>query len=755
MTAIKNKKIEGSSNGLFYKTPFTYTFEEWKEFDTVQDQKNEIKKKYESKGYFNVKVKAIKKDRTVTQIDNPIEGAGSKDALRLKTKEKQFYIRFGYLLQYIAENILPRIKIGDKHESNPPIFNIEYDDVWETHMYSLPNQISLDPRVCIVRNSNFNNGQGTTKVFHQLPLFREIDNGKSDNSNAAYPLNIYLNFNFVIECLKPDDRGDVNIFEFISSICTGLNKALGGINNLEPIIDESDNILKIIDTTPIPGYSSKDTDNYLLQLYGYDKNKVTYISNFVRNIDLKTAITPEYATMITVGATAGGYVKGTEATAFSKWNTGLRDRFKEEFTPGSLSSVKTANTDDEAEVNYVNEFLSNGYVTRYGFTSLTGDFSLNLDAIERNISIVTEYYKYLIAKEAQKHDTSGGTIGFIPFKLGITLDGISGIKIYNKLQVNTEFLPKVYGSKVDLIVTGVSHNLSNNDWTTQIETTVVPKAGKKSVVQIDVSSIQGSVAQVTGAGPTSITSCNGLPSAKGMSGSSKGIIKASTTKDSTIVQAIVDYLEGGYYHPTHAYDSKTKKLKDSWAIYKNSGETLYGLDRYAGNNEGIRKGPKNQAGIDFWSAVDAISGYGSYKDTNRTVKTGNWNVSKYPKKSNGWSWNHMPKKSEKGYDTLQKNLTKYITSSYNSLFKRNFGSHPVGKLVENDGRLKFMYYRATWNGSGFFAKYAKNLKETYDKGERDLNKLICADLTYRYNTKSSSFKPGVSKMSFMMDYQKP
>ena len=31
--------------------------------------------------------------------------------------------------------------------------------------------------------------------------------------------------------------------------------------------------------------------------------------------------------MITVGATAGGYVKGSDATAFSNWNNGLVDRF--------------------------------------------------------------------------------------------------------------------------------------------------------------------------------------------------------------------------------------------------------------------------------------------------------------------------------------------------------------------------------------------------------------------------------------------
>jgi len=468
----------------------------------VWETARELEEQYKNTpGYTNVKVTFNRVGTpTKTEINNPIKDASPKDAFRLESKDKQFYLRFGYLLEYIAENILPRIKIGDEHSNNPPIFNIDYD-VWNTHMYSLPNQISLDPRVCIVRNSNFNSGRGNTQIFQQLPFFREIDNGKSKNPNAAYPLNIYLNFNFILECLKPDDRGDVNIYELISSICTGLNKALGGINNLEPIINEQTNTLQIIDTTPIPGYSSKSTKSYTLQIYGYKNTRYNYSSNFVRNVDLKTAITPEFATMVTIGATAGGYVKGTEATAFSKWNTGLADRFKEEFTPGNLSSVKKSTELDEAEVNYANEFLVNGYVTRYGLTSLKGDFTFNSDAIERNLSVVTEYYKYLIAKESVDQDTSGGTIGFIPFKLNLTLDGISGIKIYNKLQVNTEFLPKAYGKTVDLIVTGISHELSNNDWTTQIETTVIPKTGKQSTVTISEAAIQETI-QSTKSNPT-------------------------------------------------------------------------------------------------------------------------------------------------------------------------------------------------------------------------------------------------------------
>ena len=490
--ALVYNKVHGKAKVV--EGPFPYSKETYKE--DVWEKVKELKKKYQEKGYVKVKVTFKRTGNLKTDIDNPIENAGARDAFRLESKEKQFYLRFGYLLNYISENILPRIKVGDIHDDNPPIFDIDYN-TWDNHMYSLPNQISLDPRVCIVRNSNFNTGRGHSEVFQQLPIFREIDGGVSKNTNAAYPMNVYLNFNFILECLKPDDRGDVNLFEFISAICTGLNKALGGINNLEPIIEEESNTLRIIDTTPIPGYSnSSPSKRYTLQLYGYNKSGVNYISNFVRNVDLKTAITPEFATMVTVGATAGGYVKGTEATAFSKWNVGLLDRYKEEFTPGNLTSVKKANEDDEAEINYATEFIYNGYWTRYGITSLTGDFNLSPDAIERNLSIVTEYYKYIIAKESLDQDTSGGTVGFIPFKLGITLDGISGIKIYNKLEVNTEFLPKAYGKTVDLIVTGVSHNLVGNDWETQIETTVIPKTGKQSLVSIPENIIQETLQNV-------------------------------------------------------------------------------------------------------------------------------------------------------------------------------------------------------------------------------------------------------------------
>ena len=347
-------------------------------------------------------------------------------------------------------------------------------------MYSLPNQISIDPRVCLVRNNKFQKRTDIfAKVLPELLPFRVDDYAPGINTNAAYIMNIYLNFKFITDSIESnkDERGNVALVGLISSICEGLNKALGGVNNLEPTIDKTTNTLKIIDSSPIPGVT-KDTGNYSLEIYGYNKIGSTTNSNFIRNIDLKTAITPEYATMITVGATAGGYVKGTEATAFSKWNEGLTDRFNKELI--NNLSPPTGSGVDEAETNYVETYLKE-LSKCYGFTGIKlnkangkRDLKLDDEAIDNNLNVVTEYYRYL-----QNSNGVGPSIGFIPFKLGLTLDGISGIKIFDQLHINSSFLPSNYGKTLDLIVTGITHKLSNDDWETGIEATVMPNSNKK------------------------------------------------------------------------------------------------------------------------------------------------------------------------------------------------------------------------------------------------------------------------------------
>jgi len=109
---------------------------------------------------------------------------------------------------------------------------------------------------------------------------------------------------------------------------------------------------------------------------------------------------------------------------------------------------------------------------------------LDSTSIGQNVTSATEYNKLYYALNAQIVDiidnkpvkrNSGGTTGFIPFNIEFTLDGISGIKIYNKLTIDTAFLPNGYPTTLDFIVTGINHTIKDGDWETNIKVTLIPK----------------------------------------------------------------------------------------------------------------------------------------------------------------------------------------------------------------------------------------------------------------------------------------
>ena len=105
---------------------------------------------------------------------------------------------------------------------------------------------------------------------------------------------------------------------------------------------------------------------------------------------------------------------------------------------------------------------------------MPGKFTDSL--IGENLKVATEYFKAMVADPKNKN--SGGSIGFIPFKITFTMDGLSGIKIYNSITVDTSFMPIGYCDTLRFIVTGVDHKLNQGDWETTLNTTFIPKTGK-------------------------------------------------------------------------------------------------------------------------------------------------------------------------------------------------------------------------------------------------------------------------------------
>ena len=460
---LQNFKEDNLNNILFTDKEFFRTFYNDDAGMTVNGDKTEVPNFFIKQGD---KIKANSKSTDFIYFNYGKGGNISTEYMEMHNEG--FYIRFGHLIQFIRDNIIIKSKV-----SKEPIIEID-KDFEKSKMYAFPFQVSLDPRVCIV---------GTKEKISQKTFFSKLPVWNDMKGFGANIANIYLNGAMISRVLgeKQDEEGNVSLYETLNSICSELNKALGNINNLETIIDEETNSIKIIDSSFPP---PPKTPSAKLELYGYNGNK----SNFVYDFKIKTEITNDFATMVTIGATAGGYVKGTENTMFSKWNKGLEDIFKEDYIPPK----QTGDEDDDPPNNvYASEFWLKRYAA-YGLTypnAVKGGLHrpdvcvLSPEIIDKNLELVSEFYKYCQYKiQQQKQKYASPTNGFIPISLGITLEGISGIKIYNAVNVDTRFLPSNYPNNLNFIIKGVNHKISNGGWETNLETVVIAKNEKEGLL---------------------------------------------------------------------------------------------------------------------------------------------------------------------------------------------------------------------------------------------------------------------------------
>jgi hypothetical protein len=535
-----------------------------------------------------------------------------------------YYVTFSELLEQVKKYIIPNVKVKDGKEQ--PQLYID-NNVGNNFVNYFPNQISFDPRVCLIK-PNLGGAQiekiPIPDIFQNLKDYATVIPSENKGVVVAQLMNVYLNYDFISKCITSSTiGGKITLFKFLESICTGINTALGGVNQIEVIID-NDNFIKFIDRTPIPGLveSRPSPDIVDLEVFGYNNTNQT--SNFVQGINFNTKITPDLASMITIGATAeaGTKVKNEDATAFAKWNAGLTDRFNLEITepssiinlsdeeqtierykqtalqiweeapqayqnvfhapnsdrniiygynksinnrrykstiapgkkviPNDVTFVKDKDVKDRVftqndwityfvetkkeelrKNNAVDEFQYNNEITKnYAFylsDAFGGDISFTVlydevkkskiedpeaDWFSRNITLPIVNFFYTV-KETSK--TTGGSgeikyitfdsafigrsnniykqylntfysskrkldptappaplIGFIPISFDINLQGISGVKIYNKLNINQRFLPAQYPEALKFLITKVDHTISGNNWSTNLGTLSIP-----------------------------------------------------------------------------------------------------------------------------------------------------------------------------------------------------------------------------------------------------------------------------------------
>jgi hypothetical protein len=539
-TLLKDVDIKGDDKKE--KTDEEPTIESYKDKHQIGRLLYNAKRALAEEPYFHGGSKAIS---TSDKILTEFPGALLKDIEGIKGKkhflqqnysggEPQYYIRLGSFLAFLEQKVIP--KYVKNNVVGDPIIKFDYKD--DNYIHQETFQISMDPRVCLVK---------ATIKYDDGTLYYYAKEGEPfsfsfEGSQVGSLMNIYVNFMYILTKVDEnlDEDNKCKLIDLLKSICNGINESTGSINQLEPIIDDEINTIKIIDQTSLPTKAKNGLlkalniptpdESPILDLYSYNRDGGGSSAGFVRNFGFKTEITPQLATMLTIGAQAAGSVVGEDATSISKLNEGLIDRIKEEVidanstpstavqstgassfsvldelklmavkflgpgiftTPVISSNSKTEPLDTKypnALKNFANaqkELGSKGVGST--FTTPTWDE----ETIDTYRQAQVDFFKYSIAKNSIEKSTSSVTSGFIPISLNLTLDGISGIKIYNTLRVDTSYLPSNYPGAMDFIVTGLSHKINSNVWTTDITSLMVPKDPVGGTQITDTSNSEG------------------------------------------------------------------------------------------------------------------------------------------------------------------------------------------------------------------------------------------------------------------------
>lgn len=446
------------------------------------------------------------------------------------------YLRFGSLLSLLNQNFL---LYGTDEENEPVLFKLDTSP--NQYGFSNNKSISSDPSKLIVRYKGdylgtkieiFNDNENKIEQFHDVV----------DEVDICNIMNLYFSQDLLINIINSNldsETGSLDLYRFLKSLLNEANILLGGVNKFNlRIVDknfgtyEDPEIIQVIEfydeVSPfeVEKLRKAKEEEPSLVVYGFGKEaNGNKDGSFVTEYQFKTEITNKLGNMISVGAQANGQSVGEDATLFSKWNVGLVDRI----LPQKLDIDQKVKQTDETTAGYLklissyrdyfnsfsgtttseitakednNVLLGNIFVdlienaTGYNFPNCNitplDDNSTSLSGfIETQKSFFQKYY----ALEAIGKKSPTPFIGFVPVGFNLTLDGLSGIRIFDKLKIDSRFLPANYGDTLDFIITKLDHNIVNNKWHTKIGTMSVPKLFDK--LDLELESILNSLPPIT------------------------------------------------------------------------------------------------------------------------------------------------------------------------------------------------------------------------------------------------------------------
>jgi hypothetical protein len=314
-----------------------------------------------------------------------------------------------------------------------------------------------------------------------------------------------VNINHLLDIIKTrstaDDFGEAYFQSILENIIASLNKSTGYYNAFRLSYSDSSNVFMIVDDH-VQIKPDARLNTIISSIIDTGKNSpeipIQGKGSIARSFDIRTDISSRIASMIAISTNPGlgnqvGMSKNT--SDFGVYNTGSYDRYMKVKTSDGSSTATNENAtlsiqsnvqECQAAINFDTVVSS-----MYGLGLSTG----NTEYIKpEEIEQAAAYYKEKMSRV--KNEQAGSVAAMIiPIKSSITMDGFSGIYPFQLFTINENTLPYRYSqanlknSKVAFSTARLSHNFSNNEWTTSIEgfMTFLQKSDDQKTSRIEAS----------------------------------------------------------------------------------------------------------------------------------------------------------------------------------------------------------------------------------------------------------------------------
>jgi hypothetical protein len=276
----------------------------------------------------------------------------------------------------------------------------------------------------------------------------------------------------IFNSLTPDEDGSIVLVDFLKLVNKDIMSSMGNINDFGFKTSQDGIKLKLIELIP-QRFRDEPVDFTKFNVYGV---KPGIEGSFVRSINLDAEIPNDFATMISIGAQSNSNQVGGNALSFSNYNAGLIDRvIPSKISSPDLEDVKT----DEGEISKPDQVDRIVRAMAPTFNSFYRDFTFNEEDILSYSTNMTQALKLALGLYTDGMGRSEPQLPapfFLPFNLSLTLDGISGPKLYQKFLMTDEILPPSYEKDgVALTLTSINHSIDTGGWETKFETLSVPR----------------------------------------------------------------------------------------------------------------------------------------------------------------------------------------------------------------------------------------------------------------------------------------